>query len=103
MIRNDDPSAPADLLRVFMWNITNLAAVRAGAKPVLDEVGPFVYRKWRIKEVRNSDTVLLAQDDDVCSVFAVDKLGSTCSSDFSGTHVKSTPLLDTAKHLHVAM
>ena len=51
MVRNDDPASPADLLRVFMWNITNLAAVRAGAKPVLDEVGPFVYRKWRIKEV----------------------------------------------------
>jgi CD36 family len=40
------------MIYIYMYNITNLANVRAGAKPHLDEVGPYVYRKWRVKEVR---------------------------------------------------
>jgi CD36 family len=52
VVRNNSPGDPPDLLRVFMWNITNLAEVRGGGKPVLEELGPYVYRKWRIKEAR---------------------------------------------------
>lgn len=40
------------MLYAFMYNITNLPEVHKGAKPHLEEVGPYVYRKRRIKEVR---------------------------------------------------
>lgn len=40
------------MLYAFMYNITNLPEVHKGEKPHLEEVGPYVYRKRRIKEVR---------------------------------------------------
>eukprot|EP00892_Ulva_mutabilis_P002626 jgi/Ulvmu1/12364/UM009_0010.1 len=49
MVRNDRPGAPPDMLYVFLYNITNLPEVHEGAKPHLDEVGPYVYRKRRVK------------------------------------------------------
>lgn len=52
MVRNDRPGSPPDMLYAFMYNITNLPEVHKGAKPHLEEVGPYVYRKRRIKEVR---------------------------------------------------
>jgi hypothetical protein len=42
---------------VYLFNITNLAAVRRGAKPALAELGPFKYRKWRIKQVPSPRTL----------------------------------------------
>lgn len=39
-----------DRVNMYLWNITNLDDVRAGARPVLQEVGPYELRKWRIKE-----------------------------------------------------
>ena len=51
MVRNDQPGSPPDMLYVYLYNITNLEEVHQGAKPHLDEVGPYVYRKRRIKLV----------------------------------------------------
>lgn len=51
MVRNDRPGSPPDVLYAFVYNITNLAEVHGGAKPHLEEVGPYVYSKRRIKEV----------------------------------------------------
>lgn len=31
-------------LRIFLFNITNPDQIKLGAKPVLQEVGPFVYK-----------------------------------------------------------
>ncbi|KXZ42318.1 hypothetical protein GPECTOR_162g133 [Gonium pectorale] len=41
--------APPDYFRVWLWNLTNLAEVRQGAKPRMAEVGPLTYRKYRLK------------------------------------------------------
>jgi hypothetical protein len=52
MVRNDLPGDSPDILNAYVFNITNLAAVRQGARPIVNELGPYVFRKWRIKEVR---------------------------------------------------
>lgn len=46
-----DPSAGGaqDYLRVWLMNITNVEDIRQGAKPVLEQVGPFTYRKFKMK------------------------------------------------------
>ena len=47
-----DPSAAGgaqDYLRVWLMNITNVEDIRQGAKPVLEQVGPFTYRKFKMK------------------------------------------------------
>ena len=51
VVSNTAPGQPPDILRCFVFNISNLVEVRAGAKPVSQELGPYVYRKWRSKEV----------------------------------------------------
>ncbi|EFJ44403.1 hypothetical protein VOLCADRAFT_95412 [Volvox carteri f. nagariensis] len=50
--RGDRPPAPGgepDYFRVWMWNLTNLQAVRGGAKPNMVEVGPLTYVKSRVR------------------------------------------------------
>jgi hypothetical protein len=51
MVRNDLPGSVPDIIKLFFFNITNLEEVRVGQKPRLQEVGPYVYRVWRVKEV----------------------------------------------------
>lgn len=52
MVQNVLPDNAPDILNAYVFNITNLAAVRKGARPIVNELGPYVFRKWRIKEVR---------------------------------------------------
>ena len=42
--------ASPDLINFYLWNVTNVAAVRDGAKPVLQQLGPYMYRKWRARQ-----------------------------------------------------
>jgi hypothetical protein len=51
MVRNDLRGSVPDTVKIFLFNITNLEEVRKGQKPLLREVGPYVYRVWRVKEV----------------------------------------------------
>ncbi|KFM25479.1 Scavenger receptor class B member 1 [Auxenochlorella protothecoides] len=37
-------------VRYYFFSITNIVDVRAGAKPVLEEIGPFIYTKHAIKQ-----------------------------------------------------
>ncbi|WIA16356.1 hypothetical protein OEZ85_013054 [Tetradesmus obliquus] len=43
---NTAPGAPPAYFRVWLFNITNLHDVRQGAKPILEQVGPYVYRGY---------------------------------------------------------
>lgn len=51
MVRTDLPGAPADTIYLYMYNITNLDALRLGNKPHLQEIGPYVFEKKIVKEV----------------------------------------------------
>ncbi|GAX79808.1 hypothetical protein CEUSTIGMA_g7248.t1 [Chlamydomonas eustigma] len=45
-----DPSSGAqDFVKVWLFNITNVEGIRAGQKPILQQVGPFTYRKMKLK------------------------------------------------------
>ena len=45
-----DPSSGAqDFVRLWLFNITNVEGIRNGEKPKLEEVGPFTYRKMKVK------------------------------------------------------
>ncbi|KAF6254902.1 CD36 family-domain-containing protein [Scenedesmus sp. NREL 46B-D3] len=43
---NTAPGAPPAYFRAWLFNITNLHDVRQGAKPMLEQVGPYVYRAY---------------------------------------------------------
>ena len=51
MVRNDVPGSPVDTVYLYMYNVTNLDGVRGGGKPHLQEIGPYVFRKMRVKQV----------------------------------------------------
>lgn len=47
--RDNHPGDSPVHLRLFLFNITNLEEVQAGAKPILAELGPYTYVKHRVK------------------------------------------------------
>ena len=49
---NTHAGAPREVLHTYFFNVTNAAAVRSGAAPQLQQVGPYSFRQWRRKEVR---------------------------------------------------
>lgn len=48
--RDDHPTDPIIFSRFYVFNITNLAHVKAGGKPDLQQLGPFTYRKHTVKK-----------------------------------------------------
>lgn len=50
-VRNNATDAPAEYYKFYVFNITNAADIPGGAKPVVEEIGPYVYRQ--IKEKLN--------------------------------------------------
>ena len=47
--RDDNPTDPLVQTDFYLLNITNLAAVKAGKKPQLQQLGPYSYRKHTVK------------------------------------------------------
>lgn len=39
------------MFKVYLFNVTNPKAIVEGATPIVDEVGPYVYRQYREKNI----------------------------------------------------
>ncbi|KAL3140914.1 hypothetical protein ABBQ32_005445 [Trebouxia sp. C0010 RCD-2024] len=48
-VRDDHPGDPVVQTDFYLLNITNLAGVKAGSKPVLQQLGPYLYKKHTVK------------------------------------------------------
>eukprot|EP00004_Rigifila_ramosa_P013663 TRINITY_DN304_c0_g1_i2.p1 TRINITY_DN304_c0_g1~~TRINITY_DN304_c0_g1_i2.p1 ORF type:complete len:527 (-),score=116.73 TRINITY_DN304_c0_g1_i2:76-1482(-) len=48
-LQNYDEDESPEHLVIYVYNITNLPAVLAGEKPLLDEVGPYAFRQFKEK------------------------------------------------------
>ena len=48
--RDDQPDDPLVQTDFYLLNVTNLEAVKAGSKPVLQQLGPYLYKKHTVKQ-----------------------------------------------------
>ena len=48
--RDDHPDDPLVQTDFYLLNVTNLEAVKAGSKPVLQQLGPYLYKKHTVKQ-----------------------------------------------------
>ena len=48
--RDDLPGDPLVQTDFYLLNVTNLAAVKAGSKPVLQQLGPYSYKRHSVKQ-----------------------------------------------------